>query len=57
MMVVKKNLYYLYIVIRDFVEIKLLVFVNEYYLMLCFKKERFYRCFDIKEFYLYVNLN
>lgn len=37
MMVVKKNLYYLYIVIRDFVEIKLLVFVNEYYLMLCFK--------------------
>lgn len=57
MMVVKKNLYYLYIVIRDFVEIKLLVFVNEYYLMLCFKKERFYGCFDIKEFYLYVNLN
>lgn len=57
MMAAKKNLYHLYTAIRDFAETKSLALVNEYHSMLCFKKERFYGCFDTKEFQLYANLN
>lgn len=53
----KKNLHHLYTAIRDFAETKSLALVNEYHSMLCFKKERFYGCFDTKEFHLYANLN
>lgn len=53
----KENLHHLYTAIRDFAETKSLALVNEYHSMLCFKKERFYGCFDTKEFHLYANLN
>lgn len=56
-MAAKKNLHHLYTAIRDFAETKSLALVNEYHSMLCFKKERFYGCFDTKEFHLYANLN
>lgn len=57
MIAAKKNLHHLYTAIRDFAETKSLALVNEYHSMLCFKKERFYGCFDTKEFHLYANLN
>lgn len=57
MMAAKKNLHHLYTAIRDFAETKSLALVNEYHSMLCFKKERFYGCFDTKEFHLYANSN
>lgn len=56
-MAAKKNLHHLYTAIRNFAETKSLALVNEYHSMLYFKKERFYGCFDTKEFHLYANLN